>query len=180
MADATQLDRRYDFILRTFVEGGPAPHFTSIAQIFGVRPDEKRRRSHEVIAIATAVAVLLVSFGCVRAQETARSQASRATLPRIEANRNLSPAGALGAGVLTVRLEIREGEWYPEAETGPAVVVEAFAEEGRALQIPGPLIRVPEGTEVRATVRNVLAKGTARVYGLHGRPSDAREPLEIP
>ena len=136
-------------------------------------------RRHELIAIATAVAVLLVSFGCVRAQELATPKPSQVTLPRIEANRNLAPAGELAGGVLTVRLEIRDGEWYPEAETGPAVVVQALGEEGRALQIPGPLIRVPEGTEVRATVRNVLQKDTVRLYGLHGRPGDVREPLEI-
>ena len=124
--------------------------------------------------IAGAVAVLLVSFACAHAQETAGPKPLQAALPRIEANRNLSPAGQLRDGVLTVRLEIRAGDWYPEAETGPTVVVQAFAEEGRALQIPGPLIRVPEGTEVRATVRNVLDKGTASVYGLHGRPGDAK------
>jgi FtsP/CotA-like multicopper oxidase with cupredoxin domain len=129
--------------------------------------------------IATAAAVLLVSFGCVRAQDTAGSKVLQVTLPRIEANRNLSPAGQLRDSVLTVHLEIREGDWYPEAETGPTVVVQAFAEEGRALQVPGPLIRVPEGTEVRATMRNVLEKGTARVYGLHGRPGDGKKPLEI-
>src|SRR6266436_641446 len=129
--------------------------------------------------IAGAVAVLLVSFACAHAQETAGPKPLQAALPRIEANRNLSPAGQLRDGVLTVRLEIRAGDWYPEAETGPTVVVQAFAEEGRALQIPGPLIRVPEGTEVRATVRNVLEKGTARVYGLHGRPGDGKKPLEI-
>jgi hypothetical protein len=67
--------------------------------------------------------------------------ALQATLPRIEANRNLSPAGQLRDGVLTLRLEIREGDWYPEAETGPSVVVQAFAEEGRTLQVPGPLTR---------------------------------------
>src|SRR5260370_9861469 len=81
---------------------------------------------------------------------------------------------------LPIYLEIREGNWYPEAETGPTVAVQAFAEKGRALQIPGPLIRVPEGTEVRATVRNALDRGMARLYGLHGRPGDAMGPLEIP
>ena len=132
-----------------------------------------------MITIATAVTVLLVSFACVHAQETPTSKASPVTLLRIEANRNLSPAGELRDGVLTIRLEIREGEWYPEAETGPAVVVQAFAEAGHSLQIPGPLIRAPEGTEVRATVRNMLRKDSARVYGLHGRPSDARDPLVL-
>src|SRR5260370_346716 len=111
--------------------------------------------------VAAAVALLLISFECARAQDTAGSNALHATLPRIEANRNLSPAGQLRDGVLTLRLEIREGDWYPEAETGPSVVVQAFAEEGRALQIPGPLIRVPAGTEVRSPVRNLSDKGYA-------------------
>jgi FtsP/CotA-like multicopper oxidase with cupredoxin domain len=130
--------------------------------------------------IAAAAAVLLSSVGCAQAQDTAGPKALHATLPRIEANRNLSPAGQLRDGVLTLRLEIREGDWYPEADTGPAIVMQSFAEEGRPLQIPGPLIRVPEGTEVRATVRNVLDKGTARLYGLHGRPGGGKQPLEIP
>jgi FtsP/CotA-like multicopper oxidase with cupredoxin domain len=137
---------------------------------------ERARRS----GLAAAVVLLLVSFASARAQDTSGSKALQAALPRIEANRNLSPAGQLRDGVLTLRLEIREGDWYPEAETGPAVVVQAFAEEGRALQIPGPLVRVPEGTEVRATIRNALTKGTASVYGLHGRPGDGKKPLEIP
>jgi len=130
--------------------------------------------------IAIAVAVLLASSGCVHPQDMTASKASLPTLPRIEANPNLSPAGDLRGGTLTLHLDIREGDWYPEADTGPSLVVQAFAEEGRAPQIPGPLIRVPAGTEVRATVRNMLDKAAARVYGLHGRPSETRNPIEIP
>ena len=71
-----------------------APRYGSIGnpKYFWVRPGEYRRRRHELIAIATAVAVLLVSFGCVRAQEPATPKPSRVTLPRIEANRNVAPA----------------------------------------------------------------------------------------
>jgi hypothetical protein len=57
--------------------------------------------------IATAVAVL-VSSGCVLAQDTAGSKTLPVTLPRIEANRNLSPAGQLRDGVLTVHLAVTE------------------------------------------------------------------------
>jgi FtsP/CotA-like multicopper oxidase with cupredoxin domain len=154
------------------------PHFISIARVFVARSGAGWRLRHDSIALAL-LAALLLSFGCVRAQDTAGSKAVGVTGPQIEINRNLSPAGALEGGVLTVRLEIREGEWHPESDSEPGVVVQAFGEEGRALQIPGPLIRVPEGTEVRATVRNTLQKGTARVHGLHGRPGDASAPLEI-
>ena len=132
-----------------------------------------------IVTIA-AGALLFVSFGLARAQDTTASKAPPAALPRIEANPNLAPAGELRNGTLTLRLHIREGEWYPEADTGPGVAVQAFAEEGRALRIPGPLIRVPAGTEVRVIVRNTLDKDAARIYGLHARPSSNTDPLEIP
>jgi FtsP/CotA-like multicopper oxidase with cupredoxin domain len=138
-----------------------------------VRCNRLRRTRYSAVAVGIA---LLLGVECAHAWATAGSK----PLPRIEANRNLSPGGQLRDGIFTIRLEIREGDWFPEAETGPSVAVQAFAEEGRGLQIPGPLIRVPEGTEVRATVRNTLAKGTARLYGLHGRPGGDKKPLEIP
>jgi hypothetical protein len=50
MADATDLDRTYDFILRTFVTDGQAPHYTAIARHFGVAPDEGRQRLHDLMA----------------------------------------------------------------------------------------------------------------------------------
>ncbi len=50
MPDATQLDLTYDFILRTFVERGQAPHFTEVGRAFGVSPDEGRRFLYELMA----------------------------------------------------------------------------------------------------------------------------------
>lgn len=85
------------------------------------------------------------------------------------ANDNRTPAGTLRNGVLTLRLEIVETVWYPQQEGGPNLHVNAFSEEGAAPQIPGPLIRVPEGTEIHATVRNRLPV-TMFVQGLHERP----------
>ena len=52
-------------------------------------------------------------------------------------------------------------------------------EEGKELQIPGPLIRVPEGTEIRVTLRNLLAV-VAVVHGLHQHPGDAKAVVEVP
>jgi manganese oxidase len=75
----------------------------------------------------------------------------------IVANQNHVPAGALRDGVLSIRLEIAKGEWHPEADDGVALAVYAFGEAGRPLQNPGPLIRVPQGTEVRAALHNTLA-----------------------
>jgi FtsP/CotA-like multicopper oxidase with cupredoxin domain len=76
----------------------------------------------------------------------------------IASNQMQASAGALTKGVLTVRLEARNGVWYPDGKGKFERVVSAFAEEGKGLQNPGPLIRVTTGTEVRMTIRNRLAK----------------------
>ena len=74
----------------------------------------------------------------------------------IGANDNRHSAGTLKNGVLTVALEARTGAWHPEGNGGRALEVAAFAETGKPLSTPGPMIRVPVGTEVRATIRNRL------------------------
>ena len=96
----------------------------------------------------------------------------------IVANPNRTPAGKLENGVLEVRLELRSGAWHPEAEDGPQLFVQAFGEPGHAAQIPGPLLRMPEGTTVNATVTNQL-KMKATIYGLNTRPCDAAAGVEM-
>ena len=98
---------------------------------------------------------------------------------RIVANSNQTPAGRLTEGHLTIRLEAAMGEWSPEEKDGPAFQVAAFREEGGRLSTPGPLLRVPEGTEIDATVYNRLDRPLT-VHGLHGRPGDAKEVLVVP
>lgn len=85
--------------------------------------------------------------------------------PPIVANQNHVPAGTLRNGVLTVQLVIGRGEWHPAAEDGMALSVYAFGEARHPLQNPGPLIRVPQGTEIHASVRNTLDVGIT-VHGL--------------
>lgn len=80
-------------------------------------------------------------------------------------NDNRQPAGRLEDGILALRLEAREGMWHPHGLGRDGIRIGAFAEEGGPLEIPGPLIRVPVGTEVRSTVRNTLDKPLA-VFGL--------------
>jgi manganese oxidase len=99
--------------------------------------------------------------------------------PAIQANSNRVPAGKLENGILTLHLELRQGDWYPEADTGPSMKVYAFGEEGKALQVPGLLIRVPEGTEIHVTLHNLL-EATAFVHGLHQHPGDAKATVEVP
>ena len=95
--------------------------------------------------------------------------APRAATETIAVNDNRAPAGVLERGVLTIHLEAREGEWHPDRDDEPGLVVRAFGEKGKRLQVPGPLIRVPEGTEVHAFVGNALARGTLVVHGLSRR-----------
>lgn len=81
---------------------------------------------------------------------------ARVNSETVQANDNRRPAGLLRNGVLTVRLEARNGFWEPGDSHGSRLPVAAFAETGRPLTTPGPLLRVPVGTEVRATIRNRL------------------------
>ncbi|MGQ0561606.1 MAG: multicopper oxidase domain-containing protein [Gemmatimonadota bacterium] len=74
-------------------------------------------------------------------------------------------AGKLANGVLTVQLDARMGVWYPDGETGMRRHVAAFAERGKALQNPGPLVRVPAGSLVNITLRNSLDQ-PLWIYGL--------------
>jgi FtsP/CotA-like multicopper oxidase with cupredoxin domain len=83
----------------------------------------------------------------------------------ISPNQMQIAAGKLSGGVFTLRMEARNGVWYPDGPNGMARSVAAFAEEGQGLQNPGPLVRVPLGTEVHITLRNSLDV-PMWVYGL--------------
>src|SRR5262245_39599377 len=72
-------------------------------------------------------------------------------------NDNRFRAGTLQRGVLTARIVARRAAWRPDGPSGCALGVHAFAEEGKPATIPGPLIRVRPGTQVRVIVRNALS-----------------------
>jgi FtsP/CotA-like multicopper oxidase with cupredoxin domain len=90
------------------------------------------------------------------------------TLTKIVFNDNREPAGTLSGGSLELNLEIREGDWHLLGEDQPAGQVLAFAEAGKSPSIPGPLIRVPLGTEIRLTVTNFLDTMVV-IHGLDAR-----------
>lgn len=96
----------------------------------------------------------------------------------IRANDNRTPAGRLNGRQLSIELEAREGLWFPEGHEGPGVPVQAFAERGKPLLIPGPLMRVPEGTHIRAIVRNMLAVKLT-LHGFHTHPGERASTVEI-
>ena len=115
-------------------------------------------------------------FAAVRCEATAVGDLS---LPRIAANANQHAAGILSEGELTVELEIREGAFYPEDESGPSLRVFAFAERGKQLQIPGPMIRIPQDTRIHVTVHNLIARDVL-IHGMHTRPGRMTTPLRWP
>jgi len=105
---------------------------------------------------------------------------SELRVEHVSINDNRTAAGAFDRGTLTIRLEAREGEWHPDGDADPGVVVNAFAVVGERLQVPGPLVRVAEGTTIRATIRNRLAEPLF-LHGFHARPAaDAEPPFVIP
>ena len=117
--------------------------------------------------------VLLVLFSAALARP-----AENSPLPLVTANNNRTPAGQLKNGVLELRLELSQGRWYPEEDGGGYRDVYAFAEGGHAPQSPGPLIRVPQGTKIHATIHNALAL-PVKIYGLHTHPGDAKGGLRL-
>ncbi len=50
MAEATQLDRTYHYVLETIVARGQAPHYTEIAEKFAVTPDDGRQLLRDLMA----------------------------------------------------------------------------------------------------------------------------------
>lgn len=100
-------------------------------------------------------------------------------MDRLHANSNEIPGGTLTDGVLSIDLEIREAEWFPEDERGPSLKVFGLAERGKPAQVPGPLIRVRQNTTIHAQVHNLLAVNVV-MHGLHARPGKEEDVLEIP
>ena len=116
-------------------------------------------REKPVVPVLLLTVVATLTVAAARARETDRAA------ERIQPNDNRLPAGRLENGVLTLDLEARTGLWYPDGPDGLAREVAAFAQAGGPLSNPGPLIRVPAGTEVRVSVRNGLAVPLT-VFGL--------------
>ncbi|HJR33662.1 MAG TPA: multicopper oxidase domain-containing protein [Gemmatimonadales bacterium] len=94
-------------------------------------------------------------------QESVVPPPPRVPLPRPAAgapvarvNDNRRPAGTLSGGTLTLALDIVEAALQAEGEHDPVVRILAFAEPGKAPEVPGPLLRAPIGTRVRLTLRN--------------------------
>lgn len=114
-------------------------------------------------AVLLLTSLFLVLVACGRLP---RTLAPDAALALAEANDNRIAGGVLRGGVLRVNLDATWAGWRPDLDVDSAVSVQAFAERGRNPSVPGPLLRVPEGTEVRVSLRNLIADSTLVVHGL--------------
>ena len=137
---------------------------------------------HPLMLAAAATAILLGGLAWQAESQTpitrAEPIANTEGLPTVSINDNRWPAGQFENGILTVKLDARNGMWYPEGPDGPGLPVAAFAEAGGLLQNPGPLIRVPAGTDVRVILRNCLEKPLT-VYGLGARRGIAGDSIRL-
>jgi FtsP/CotA-like multicopper oxidase with cupredoxin domain len=133
----------------------------------------ERGRAAQLIAL---IAMLLAPTCSVAAAEKADTPAA---LPTVRTHGNTQRAGVLKNGTLTLNLRARRGLWRPEKEAGPALEIEALGETDGPLMAPAPLIRIPEGTQVVASVRNDLDV-SMRVHGLCERGGDPCAPIEVP
>lgn len=104
--------------------------------------------------------------------------AENSASPFASINDNRTSAGQFTNGILNLHLELSRAQWYPESDTGVRKDVYAFAEEGRVPQIPGPLLRVPQGTVIHASLHNSLPEA-AKVYGLHRHPGNAKDAIAL-
>jgi len=104
---------------------------------------------------------------------TASASGSFQALPVAAPHANRAGAGELRGGVLHVTLEAKLAIWYPDGDSLPGIPVEAFAEAGREPLAPGPLLRVREGTELRITLRNSLARDSLTFYLPRGAALDS-------
>ena len=110
-------------------------------------------------------------LSCVAASRPLAQSSGSAQRPPADVvtHDNREPAGTFTGKTLKIRLEAVPATWRPEGAEGPVRDVYTFALEGGAPNIPGPLIRVPAGTEIHMFVRNRLPV-PLRLHGIGPRP----------
>src|ERR1700716_4058790 len=151
----------------------PSPH----ASTLNASTDHFRDTVNFFPPIVLSTLVALIGFG--HPHPDGRNNPGLPVPARVSANDNRRPAGTLRDGRLELKLDIVTAQWFPEADSGPSVMVQAFAEDGRAPEIPGPAIRIPEGAEIHVALHNSLDV-EAVVHGLHTRPATTDDVVKVP
>src|SRR5688572_20234620 len=75
-------------------------------------------------------------------------------LPIAQPNDNRTPSGTVSDSGLTLSLEAKRVMWHPDGDSLRGRFTEAFGETGKEPSVPGPLVRVRAGTQVRFRVSN--------------------------
>jgi FtsP/CotA-like multicopper oxidase with cupredoxin domain len=132
----------------------------------------KKRR----IALATLAIPLVLGNDVTHKPAASTSERTR-PIDHALPNDNRTPAGRLESDTLRLGLTVALADWHILGDSNPAFRLLAFAEEGKAPSIPGPLIRVRRGTTIRVQLRNPL-DDTLIVRGLSERPA-ARDSLVV-
>ncbi|HEV8447199.1 MAG TPA: multicopper oxidase domain-containing protein [Gemmatimonadaceae bacterium] len=125
---------------------------------------QKRQPTRNLRRAVTVISLLVT---CIAGARTSVSSAA----PEVRPNPNTTSAGMLHDGVLTVALEAKPSLWRFSGTRQPMTVA-AFSEQGKPPLMPGPLLRVPVGTQLRLTIRNSLDKPLTFIVpaAVHGAP----------
>lgn len=118
------------------------------------------------LPLSILLPVVALSATFVSARSAVGRVTSAASVLRVIVNDNRQAAGTLRSGVLTLRMEARLADWHPDGEDAVGATVPAFAEEGKPARIPGPLIRIPAGTEVVLSLHNALTQNALTIHGM--------------
>lgn len=116
---------------------------------------------------------LLAMAGTMAVISSAFAPGTRTDLPVASPNENEVAAGSVRDGVLSIALEAKLTMWHPDGDSLPGIPIEAFAVPGHAPQVPGPLVRVPAGTAIHATIRNSLERDTLTFHFPRGGDGDS-------
>ena len=118
--------------------------------------------------MSLTLAALTVALGLVAAD----------SVPVALPNDNRVAGGTRVGDTLVLQITSARVRWHIHTEREPAFAAVAFAEEGKAPTIPGPLLRVRAGTPVHVTVRNPLTD-TLIVHGLGPRGDHVPDSLVV-
>jgi FtsP/CotA-like multicopper oxidase with cupredoxin domain len=145
------------------------------------RPGIPRTESVMALPLALlATIVLLQQQGPpIRFPAASPLPAADPAAPLIEPNDNRHAGGTLEGSTLRLTLEVRKARFRPDGEGGVEVPTLAFAEPGKAPQVPGPMIRARVGTTLVLTLRN-LADSALVVGGLGVHADPSRDTVQLP